>query len=99
LKPAIQVGTFPQIVRDVEQVGRYSWGVRELLAAGVDMTEVERTIEAYCLDRDHKDALWLWAMGRRERPLREATMSPDHRPGRHTLTAAVETTCSEGSRT
>lgn len=39
--------------------------IRELLAAGVDMSEVERTIEAESLDRDEQDALWLWAIGQR----------------------------------
>ena len=43
-------------------------GVRELLVDGVDIVEVERTIDAYPLERDHKDALWLWAVGGRERP-------------------------------
>ncbi len=44
-------------------------GVGELLAAGVPMAEVERAIGGYALERDHKDTLWLWAIGRREQPL------------------------------
>lgn len=51
-------------------------GVGELLAAGVDMAEVERTIEAYALDRDQKDALWLWAIGQRERPSARGAYHP-----------------------
>lgn len=41
--------------------------VDELLDAGVDMGVVERTIDDYALDREEKDALWLWASGRRDR--------------------------------
>ena len=63
-------------------------GICELLAAGVDMAEVERTIEAYALDRDEKSALWLWAIGRRRRPRSEPDRSPEQRPGSHTLTPA-----------
>ncbi len=41
--------------------------VDELLDAHVDMGVVEHTIDAYALDRDAKDALWLWVYGRRAR--------------------------------
>lgn len=51
-------------------------GVCELLVAGVPMAEVERTIDAYPLERDHKDALWLWAIGRREQPLHVGAYHP-----------------------
>jgi hypothetical protein len=51
-------------------------GVGELLAGGVPMAEVERTIDAYPLDRDQKDALWLWAIGRREQPLHVGAYHP-----------------------
>lgn len=43
-------------------------GIRELLESGIHIAEVERTIDAYPLEREHKDALWLWAVGGRERP-------------------------------
>ena len=51
-------------------------GVCELLAAGVEMAEVERTIDAYPLERDQKDALWLWAIVRREQPLHVGAYHP-----------------------
>ncbi|HEV7883219.1 MAG TPA: hypothetical protein VGO81_06600 [Solirubrobacteraceae bacterium] len=42
-----------------------------------DDDAVERVIDSYALDRDLKDALWLWANGRRDRlarsPSRPAT--------------------------
>lgn len=41
-------------------------GVADLLDAHVDMETVERTIDAYALQGDEKDALWLWAIGRRD---------------------------------
>lgn len=41
--------------------------VEELLDARADMGVVERTIDAYALDRDEKDALWLWSHGRAPR--------------------------------
>jgi hypothetical protein len=41
--------------------------VGELLDARADMGVVERTIDAYALDRDEKDALWLWSRGRTPR--------------------------------
>lgn len=65
-------------------------GIRELLVAGVDMAEVERTIAADSLDQDQKDALWLWAIGQRARTLSAGGTSPEHPPARHTLTPAVE---------
>lgn len=42
-------------------------GVAELIDAGAGMEVVERTIDAYALDPDEKDALWLWARGRHDR--------------------------------
>ena len=39
----------------------------ELVRARGDMDAVERVIDSYALDRDLKDALWLWASGRRDR--------------------------------
>jgi hypothetical protein len=42
-------------------------GVAELLDAGAGMRVVERAIEDCALDGDEKDALWLWASGRRHR--------------------------------
>jgi hypothetical protein len=36
-------------------------GVAELLHARADFDVVEGTIDSYALDRDQKDALWLWA--------------------------------------
>ena len=42
-------------------------GVHELLAVNAEMDVVERTIGAYALDPEEKDALWLWASGRRDR--------------------------------
>jgi hypothetical protein len=41
--------------------------VDELLAARVPMSVVECMIDAYALDREAKDALWLWASARRDR--------------------------------
>lgn len=41
--------------------------VDELLDAHADIGVVELTIDAYALDRDAKDALWLWVYGRRAR--------------------------------
>jgi hypothetical protein len=41
--------------------------VGKLLDANADMRVVERTIDAYALDRDEKDALWLWSDGQRPR--------------------------------
>jgi hypothetical protein len=41
-------------------------GVNELLDANVEMDVVERAIDTYALDSEEKDALWLWASGRRD---------------------------------
>ena len=41
--------------------------VDELLDANVPMGVVERMIEGCALDRENRDALWLWASGRRDR--------------------------------
>jgi hypothetical protein len=41
--------------------------VEKLLDAHADMGVVESTIDAYALDRDEKDALWLWSRGQRPR--------------------------------
>lgn len=41
--------------------------VDELLEANADMRVVDSTIDAYALDRDEKDALWLWSHGCRPR--------------------------------
>jgi hypothetical protein len=38
----------------------------ELLGARADMDVVERVIDTCALDRDEKDALWLWASGQRD---------------------------------
>jgi hypothetical protein len=48
--------------------------VDELLDARADMEVVEQEIDACGLDRDEKDALWLWASGRRERLRRHAPL-------------------------
>jgi hypothetical protein len=45
--------------------------VDELLDARADMEVVEQAIDACGLDRDEKDALWLWASGRRQRLTRQ----------------------------
>lgn len=45
--------------------------VTELVEAGADLDVVERAIETYGLDRDEKDALWLWLWGL-SRPARSA---------------------------
>jgi hypothetical protein len=42
-------------------------GVARLLDAHADMGVVERAIDGYALDRDEKDALWLWSHGRTPR--------------------------------
>lgn len=34
--------------------------ITELVEAGADVDTVEQAIETYGLDRDEKDALWLW---------------------------------------
>jgi hypothetical protein len=39
--------------------------VDKLLDANADRRVVDSTIDAYALDRDEKDALWLWSHGRR----------------------------------
>jgi hypothetical protein len=39
--------------------------VDDLLDAHADMGVVERAIDASALGREEKDALWLWASGRR----------------------------------
>jgi len=39
--------------------------IAELLKLDARTDIVEHTIDAYPLDRDAKDALWLWAIGRR----------------------------------
>jgi hypothetical protein len=41
--------------------------VDDLLDANADRRLVDSTIDAYALDRDEKDALWLWSHGRRPR--------------------------------
>jgi len=41
--------------------------VDELVETHADMGVVERTIDTYALGREEKDALWLWASGRRDR--------------------------------
>jgi hypothetical protein len=48
--------------------------VDELLDAHADMELVERTIDACVLDRDEKDALWLWASGRHDRLKRRPSL-------------------------
>lgn len=45
--------------------------ITELVEAGADVDAVERAIETYGLDRDEKDALWLWLWGL-SRPKRSA---------------------------
>lgn len=65
-------------------------GVRELLAGGVDIAEVERTSDAYPLERDDKDAWWLWAVGGRERPGSDTSDHP--------LTAGAQRTGSAADR-
>jgi len=46
--------------------------ITELIEADAGMDVVECTIDAYALDRDEEDALWLWAAGRRTRSPRRA---------------------------
>jgi hypothetical protein len=46
--------------------GYRSW-VDELLAKNVPMGVVEHMIDACALEREDRDALWLWASGRRDR--------------------------------
>ncbi len=41
-------------------------GVHTLLLADVEMAVVEQTIDGYTLDREEKDAVWLWASARRD---------------------------------
>ena len=53
--------------------------VDELLDARADMELVERTIDACMLDRDARDALWLWASGSWDRRKRQP--SPRHTEG------------------
>jgi len=42
-------------------------GIDELLGARTNMRTIEGTIDTYALDEEEKDALWLWASGRRDR--------------------------------
>jgi hypothetical protein len=45
----------------------------ELLLGGrADMAVIQHAIDALPLDGDARDALWLWAQGRRERRLTDA---------------------------
>jgi len=46
--------------------------IAELIETDAGMDVVECTIDAYALERDEKDALWLWAAGRRTRSPRRA---------------------------
>lgn len=46
-------------------------GVAELIDAGAGMDVIERTIDAYALDPDEQDALWLWARGPHDRLIRD----------------------------
>lgn len=46
--------------------GYRSW-VDELLAENVPMGVIEQMIDACALERENRDALWLWASGRRDR--------------------------------
>lgn len=51
--------------------------IDELLHAHADMGVVERTIDdTYALDREEKDALWVWAAGRRDRLVSDASDCP-----------------------
>ncbi|HEX8154494.1 MAG TPA: hypothetical protein VF698_15275 [Thermoanaerobaculia bacterium] len=50
--------------------------VDELLDANAPMGVVERMIEACALDREDRDALWLWASGRRDRLIGGASDCP-----------------------
>jgi hypothetical protein len=51
--------------------------IEELLEGHADMSVVERTIDdQYALDRDQKDALWLWASGRRTRLISDPADGP-----------------------
>lgn len=49
--------------------GYRAW-IDELLDARADMELIERAIDGCVLDRDEKDALWLWASGRGDRRTR-----------------------------
>ncbi|CAN5461541.1 hypothetical protein BH20ACT17_BH20ACT17_00250 [soil metagenome] len=51
-------------------------GVDELLDARTDMRAIEGTIDDYALDEEEKDALWLWASGRRSRHVSVASERP-----------------------
>lgn len=42
-------------------------GVAELIDAHAGMDVIERTVDAYALGREEKDALWLWARGQHDR--------------------------------
>jgi len=53
--------------------------VDELLDAHADMGAVERTIDDTALGREEKDALWLWARGRRDRLISEGRPWPETR--------------------
>ena len=58
--------------------------IDELLDARADMGLVERTTDAYALDDEEKDALWLWASGRRNRLASDASArSPIGRADAH----------------
>ena len=48
-------------------------GIDELLDAHTNMRAIECTIDDYALDGEEKDALWLWASGRRHRLASDAS--------------------------
>ena len=48
--------------------------IAELLDADAGMDVIQRAIDAYALDREQQDALWLWAIGR---PTGASTFAPD----------------------
>jgi hypothetical protein len=50
--------------------------VDELFDAHVPMDLVERMIDAHALEREDKDALWLWASARRDRLLSGTSEHP-----------------------
>ncbi|MEA2127378.1 MAG: hypothetical protein QOJ85_269 [Solirubrobacteraceae bacterium] len=55
----------------------------ELVRGRADMDAVERVIDAFALDRDSKDALWLWASGRRDRLARQPSRPATSNGERH----------------
>jgi len=62
-------------------------GIAELLEADAAIDVLERTIDAYALDREEKAVLWLWAAAR---PARSRRLAVDVRSTRGALRARPE---------